>query len=187
MSTKIYLVIALFSFILGAQLQSCHSAKTGKGNINESEFSINVAGKTFEGVNVDLPADTLNTAARGVIDVKIASEYLYNFATAANISVKIAYELKSQTKLLPAIWATVPYLISDLPKIINAGKSLKNFQAFYIAAGGLTADERAQVATHFADKLNLPFPIAEEISEATIEAALANMRLVSVIQDEVKK
>ena len=186
MSTKIYLTIALVSFILGAQLQSCHTAKNA-GTANGDAFSIQVAGKTFDGVNVDLYTDTAQTATRGVIDVQIASEYLYHFATAANITTKIAYELKSQTKLLPAIWATVPYLISDLPKIITAGKSLKNFQAFYIASGGLTADERAQVANHFAAKLNLPFPIAEEISEATIEAALANMKLASVIQNEVKK
>lgn len=181
--TKLTLLISLLAFIVGTQLQSCRT-QPEKTNHDPNAVSITVGGKTFEFTNSDLQKEPTN---RSQEDVKKASEYLLNVATAANIVGNIANELKDETKLLPAIWAVIPYLISDLPDAIKAGKALAKFQSFYIASGGLTADERAQVADYFAIQLALPFETAQIISEATIEAALANMKLVSVIQASVKK
>ncbi len=175
------LLFALFTFIAGTNLQSCYTTKKSD---NPNDFTITIAGKSFEGTNQELQQPPTLRSAK---DVQVASEYLLHFATAANIGTKIANDLKDKDKLLPAIWAAIPYLISDLPSLINAGKSLKNFQSFYIAAGGLTANERADVANYFAASLNIPFSEAEAISEATIEAALANMKLVGTVQGVVKE
>jgi hypothetical protein len=183
------LILTIAAFLFGAQMQSCHSSKTGAPttpNPDKENFSITIAGKTFTGTNAAIENVESYVTARGAADVQVASEYLLNFAKAANITGKIANDLKDQTKLLPAIWALVPYLITDLPSLITAGKSLRNFQEFYIAANGLTADERAQVSGYFANKLNLPFPIAEQIAESAIEAALANMKLAGTVKGSIK-
>lgn len=147
-------------------------------------FIVTVADKQFLAENKDLPDFPTE---RSPEDVKAASAYLLNVAIAANITAKIAEAVKDKKKVLPAVWALTPILISDLPELIKAGKSLKKFQAFYVASGGLTPEERAQVAGIFATDLALPYPTAEAISEATIEAALANMNLAVAIQGAVKK
>ena len=158
--------------------------KQKKVPMPDNTFTVVVADKQFLAENKDLPdfADE-----RSPEDVKAASAYLLNVAIAANITAKIAEAVKDKKKVLPAVWALTPILISDLPELIADGKSLKKFQAFYVASGGLTADERAIVTGEFATRLALPYPIAEAISEATIEAALANMKLAGTIQGVIKK
>ena len=150
----------------------------------DNTFTVIIADKQFLADNRDIPDFP---AERSPADVKAATAYLLNVAIAANITAKIAEAVKDKKKVLPAVWALTPILISDLPELISAGKSLKKFQAFYVASGGLTPDERAIVAQEFSVQLALPYPVAESISEATIEAALANMKRASVIQMSVKK
>lgn len=170
------LLVTVFNF------QFCKQVKTGS---DAGTFTVVVEGKQYVAIDKDLP--DLAATERSPADVAAASKYLLNVATAANITAKIAEAVKGKKKTLPAVWALIPILIDGLPDLIKAGQSLKAFQAFYVAANGLTADERAQVANIFATELALPYPIAEAISEATIEAALANMKLASVIQTSVKK
>lgn len=169
----IALILTVFNF------QYCKQ----KPALKENTFAVVVEQKTFLAENKDIP-DLPDD--RSPEDVKAASAYLLNVAKAANITAKIADAVKDKKKVLPAVWALTPILISDLPDLILAGKSLKKFQSFYVAAGGLTPDERAIVANEFAEQLALPYPTAEKISEATIEAALANMKLAAEIQTAVK-
>ena len=175
---------ALFFALLFTVLnfQFCNQKLATKGD--GSTFAVVVGDQSFIAENkdiTDLPAE------RSPADVVAASDYLINVAIAGNISAKIAEALKDKKKVLPAFWALTPILISDLPSLITAGKSLAKFQDFYIASGGLTADERAIVANQFAMQLAVPFPVAEAIAEATIEAALANMKLAGVIKIGIKK
>ena len=174
------LFFALLFTVLNFQFCQQKLASTGDGNT----FPVVIADQSFTAENKDIPD---LPAERSPADVIKASEYLLNVAIAGNISAKIAEALKDKKKVLPAFWALTPILISDLPALITAGKSLAKFQDFYIASGGLTADERAIVANQFAMQLAIPYPVAEAISEATIEAALANMKLVFTVSSSVKK
>lgn len=152
--------------------------------VQEGKIVIKVNDKTLIAEDKDLPE---LTETRGAVDVAVASAYLLNVAIAANITAQLAEAVKGKKKTLPAIWAMIPILIDGLPSLITAANSLKNFQSFYVAAGGLSVDERATVAKYFEVNLALPYPTAESISEATIEAALANMKLAGVIKDGIKK
>lgn len=181
---KQILPYAIFLALLFTVANFTYCKKKAPPPLPDNTFTVVVADKQFLAENKDIPDFP---AERSPEDVKAASAYLLNVAIAANITGKIAEAVKDKKKVLPAVWALTPILISDLPELIAAGKSLKKFQAFYVASGGLTADERAIVAGEFATRLALPYPIAEAISEATIEAALANMKLAAVIQTSVKK
>lgn len=176
--------IVYFVMLFGMAISILTFQHCKESEVQEGKFIIQVDDKTLIVEDKDLPE---LPETRSIEDVAVASSYLLNVAIAANITARLAEAVKGKKKTLPAIWAMIPILIEGLPALITAGNSLKNFQAFYVSAGGLTADERAAVAEYFQNNLALPYPIAESISEATIEAALANMKLAAAIKDGVKK
>ena len=178
-----------FSFFLCLGLFSClpkAQQPPGGGFANEKEFSISIGADTYIAANEPIPA-AQELTARSAGDVAAASEYLAQVAIATGSIVKITDALKGKPLTTFTAWISIaPILITEIKPLIIAATNLKNIGLLYQASQGLTPDERAAVATHFALKFNLPHSQAEKISELVVESAVVNMQLYSEIA-ELKK
>lgn len=180
---NIYFLLTITIFNIGTALQSCH---TNKATQKPDTFVINVAGKSFEGQDVELDTNERATVVRSGADMEIISKHLFYIAYSANFISDVYEAAKGEKKFLPALWKILPLIISDLPNLINAGNSYKKIGEFYKASGGLTPMEQAQVTEQFSLWLNIPITEASEIVTASIDAVLANMKLSHAIKDVVK-
>lgn len=186
-SLLLFLFIAMCSmFAFNGCTQK--EAQKPKPFANETEFSIIVGTDVHTSPNVEIEDPIEFSATRGPADVVAASTYLENMAVATNGVVKIADALKGKKLTTFQAWITVaPLLIGEIKPLIIAGKSLKGIGEFYDATQGLTIDERATVANHFATKFSIPFSEAEHLTELLVESAVVNMKLAGAIKGVVKK
>jgi len=172
------LLAASFLFIFCTVFISCKKTPNAAGT-----FTVLVEDKKY------VAADRLldDPSERGVVDAQAAAEWLVSVAAAAESLTVTAEAVSGEKSLFKAVAKAVPLLLTEMPVWIRGWKALKKFKTFYIAAGGLTPDERAIVTQKFATAFNLPFKDAETVAEAAVEAALGVINLTQVTVGVVKK
>ena len=177
---KVLLLFAVFSFFL-ISYQSC-KPDPNKVVASDEAFTLQVGAEKYIVANEEI---TLPEAfsARGPGDVQAATAYLNSVAAGTASVVSIVDALKGKKLTTFTVWISlVPVLIPEIKPLVNSIVGLKNFNSLYGAAQGLTIEERAQVATTFSAKFNIPQAQAEKLTELLVESALVNMQLAGEIQ-----
>lgn len=155
--------------------------------VTDKAFPVGVGIDTYIVQNEDIP-DPVLPATRGPGDVTVAVNYLNAVADCSGGVLKIVAAMKGQKLTTFSVWVNiVPVLITEIKGIIVSGKQLKNFVALYGSAQGLTIEERAAVATSFANRFNIPYPEAEKLTKLLLESAFINMAVAGQIDAMTKK
>lgn len=154
---------------------------------SDTEFILQVGVDKYTIANEEIE-DPVLPATRGPGDVTVAVNYLNAVADCSGGVLKIVNAMKGQKLTTFSVWVNiVPVLITEIKGIIISGKQLKNFTELYGSAQGLTIEERAAVATSFANRFSIPQAEAEALTELLIESAMVNMQLAGKIQLLTKK
>jgi len=155
--------------------------------VTDRDFVLQVGLDKFVVPNEDIPEPNIPTQ-RGPGDVTVAVNYLNAVADCSGGVLRIVAAMKGQKLTTFSVWVSiVPVLITEIKGIVISGKQLKNFTALYGSAQNLTIDERAAVATSFANRFSIPMAEAEKLTELLIESAMVNMQLAGQIQLLTKK
>lgn len=149
----------------------------------DGTFTVLVEDERYVTKDIDLPSED----ERGVVDVSVASDWLVSVAEASASLTQTAEMISQEKSLFKAVTKAIPLLLTDIPVWVKGWKSLKKFKSFYVAAGGLTPEERAVVTQKFSQAFSIPFQDAEKVAEAAIEASLGVINLTNVIITVVKK
>lgn len=155
--------------------------------VSDKEFYLQVGVDKYVIPNEEIE-DPVIPVQRGPGDVTVAVNYLNAVADCSGGVLRIVAAMKGQKLTTFSVWVNiVPVLITEIKGIIISGKMLKNFTELYGSAQGLTIEERAAVATSFANRFSISQIEAEKLTELLIESAIVNMKVAGQIQILTKK
>lgn len=184
---SVYLMLIMFT-IFFAFFPGCNNEKADtKPVVSDTDFVLQVGIDKYVVPNEAIEEPVL-PATRGPGDVTVAVNYLNAVADCSGGVLKIVAAMKGQKLTTFSVWVNiVPVLITEIKGIIVSGKQLKNFVALYGSAQGLTIEERAAVATSFANRFSIPYPEAEKLTKLLLESAFINMAVAGQIDAMTKK